>query len=235
MISKSGSAYDETAHLLRFLAGLGLTPAQVVLDVGCGFGEKLQLLRDHGYNVVGVDVNQEAIRANLAAGFRCVLPEEFDACEARYDVILMSHIIEHFAPAGLLHFMDHYLDRLKLGGHLIILSPLLWDRFYDDFDHVKPYPPNAIMEVFCVDRPQAQFQGRNRLQMLDVAVRRCAFSLPSWSFLGTNRMRGVIKRFIHYCSRALYRISGGAIGCTNGWVGLFKKVGPKHSSQDEQL
>jgi predicted SAM-dependent methyltransferase len=64
----------------------------------------------------------------------------------------MSHVIEHFSPKDLIPFLDDYLDRLKVGGRLVIAIPLLTPYFYDDFDHVKPYHPMGILMVFCADR-----------------------------------------------------------------------------------
>lgn len=216
--------FDEDAHLVAFLGDLKLQQGHAILDVGCGFGAKLRLLGSRGFNVVGVDLNEEAIGANRAAGFECVLPKEFDETDKTYDIVLMSHIIEHFAPAELLEFMDHYLDRLKCGGHLIVITPLMWPCFYDDFDHVKPYHPEGMSSVFCADRAQVQFKARNRLKLQRLAFRRTAFRVSRTSWLQSGRGGRALCRIMDWMLGCLYLVSGGFISRANGWVGLFQKV-----------
>lgn len=90
----------EVERLRRILGKLiragGMPPR--VLDVGCGYGRNLRVLREVGCEAVGVEVNPDCIATIRAAGFRCLRPEELDEADAGYDVVLMSHIIEHFAP-----------------------------------------------------------------------------------------------------------------------------------------
>ena len=56
--------------------------------------------------------------------------------------------------------MDGYLDRLKVGGHLVIATPLMSNNFYDDFDHVRPYQSLGILMVFGGGAAQVQYYAR---------------------------------------------------------------------------
>ena len=216
--------HEQNAHLLRFLRQLDLGPDHAILAVGCGFGDRLKIMRSEGFNAAGVDINRRAVQANRDNGFSCFLPDEFDRTEGLYDVVLMSHIIEHFAPDELLEFMDHYFDRLKGGGHLIVMTPLLWSRFYDDFDHVRPYPPKALAKVFCHENPQAQHQSRNRLELLAVGIRRREFALSRTTTWPANALARCARAVGDSVLRHLYHLSFGLIGHANGWVGLFRKI-----------
>lgn len=60
-----------------------------------------------------------------------------------------THIIGHFRQEELPTFLNAYLDRLTVGGLVVIFTPLPHQGFYDDFDHVKPYPPGALRQLFC--------------------------------------------------------------------------------------
>ena len=69
-----------------------------------------------GLDATAVDVNEEAVRSNNEKGLRCVTAAEWDRTDGLCDVMIMSHIIEHFPPKELLDFTEHYLARLKLRG-----------------------------------------------------------------------------------------------------------------------
>ena len=71
---------------------------------------------------MGVDVNSEIAAANIAAGLPSLTVEAAEKQYASYDVLLCSHIVEHFAPNDLLTFLNQWLDRLPRGGHLAILT-----------------------------------------------------------------------------------------------------------------
>jgi SAM-dependent methyltransferase len=195
-----------------------------VLEVGCGRGRYLRMLSGIGFDVTGVDANPELVRANRDAGLHCLTTDEFARSAENYDVVLMSHIIEHFTPQALVPFMDRYLDRLKPGGWLVIATPL-WTRFfYDDFDHVKPYNPIGFLMVFGEDRAQVQYYARNKLRLEDIWIRR-----GHWRFAHrrSRYLRSTVWRLLQlleFGSAIAFRLSAGVIGQANGWVGLFQKV-----------
>ena len=143
-----------------------------VLDVGCGYGRNLRALRAAGIAAIGVEINPAIVAANRRDGLDCVGVDEFDSAEGMFEVILMAHVIEHFAPSDLLRFIDRYLDRLTVGGRLVIATPLMSKYFYDDFDHVKPYQPAGLMMVFGAGAAQVQYYARNRLRLVDLRFRR---------------------------------------------------------------
>lgn len=196
-----------------------------VLDAGCGAGRYLQLLSQSGFDVTGVDENPELVRTSRKSGFHCLTTEEFSRTQDEYDIILMSHVIEHFTPQDLLPFMDGYLDRLKVGGSLIIATPLLTRYFYDDFDHVKPYHARAIMMVFGTDNAQVQYYSRNKLILEDLWIRRSPLSLPHMRGRYVSGPQAKPHQAMMFLSAVLFRLSGGFIGESSGWVGRFKKVG----------
>jgi SAM-dependent methyltransferase len=195
-----------------------------VLDVGCGYGRHLRELTGCGFDATGVDTNPDLVRANREAGLRCLFADEFTQTEDTYDVVLMSHVIEHFSPKELVPFLNGYLDRLKVGGRLIIATPLLTRFFYDDFDHVKPYHPMGILMVFGDKRAQVQYYGKHTLRLEDVWIRR-----GHWRFAHRRAryMNSVATRLIQvaeFGSALAFRLSGGLVGQADGWVGMFQKV-----------
>ena len=223
--------FDEAENLLALIASLDLKADRLILDIGCGHGKYLKLLQENGLNGVGVDINASIVKTNLANGLSCMTPEEFDRSSDSYDLMIMSHVIEHFPPPELLHFIEHYLERLNTGGHLIIATPLMWPCFYADFDHIRPYPPEAIDWMFCLDNPQVQFCSKYRLERTGVRIRRQAI-LPSWGqklYLEQNRPR--LYKLQEKLFGFLFNITAGLIGMTTGWIGLYKYKGPRNESE----
>lgn len=195
-----------------------------LLDVGCGYGRNLKILRERGIDAVGVEVNPTIVKAAVASGLPCKTAEDFECEPETFDALLMSHIIEHFPPRELLGFVDGYLDRLKVGGHLVIATPLMSNNFYDDFDHIRPYQPLGLLMVFGKGAAQVQYYARNRLELCDVWFRRGPWRL-NYSRLrfARDRRRHVMQAIDLTCA-LLFRLSFGLFGRTDGWVGLFKKI-----------
>jgi len=196
-----------------------------ILDVGCGYGRYLRLLHEAGFHVTGVDANAEVIAANRHAGLRCLTTDELASTREEYDVLVMSHVIEHFSPNELLRFMDTYLDRLKPSGHVVLATPLLSSNFYDDFDHVRPYQPIGLLMVFSDRTAQVQYYARNRLQLQDIWFRRSPWR-PS--HVRARHIRSPMTRvvqLVELLAALAFRLTGGLLGRTDGWVGLFQKIG----------
>ncbi len=210
----------ETEQVLRFVAASG----KRVLDVGCGHGRFLERLHAAGFDVTGIDINPDIVSANRKRGLRCLGADEFGATVDKYDVILMSHFIEHFPPETLLVVMDGYLDRLKKGGRLVIATPLMSDYFFDDFDHVKPYQPAGIRLVFEDDTAQIQYRSRNRLALRDLWYRRAPLKI---SHARGRYLTGVQSRLLlllDLLAATLFVLSFRRIGKVDGWVGVYEKT-----------
>lgn len=216
---------QEETKVVSFIKALDLQPGQKILDVGCGYGRYLQILKSNGFHAVGIERNQEIVRANTAAGLSCLHEEEFDKTRDIYDVIIMSHVIEHLNPQDLLRFLEVYLHRLKKGGHLIIATPLLTPYFYIDFDHVKPYYPTGINMVFGSQDSQVQYYSKHKIELVDIWFRRGPFRLFFWRGLYVKKYSS-LPFYLDDLLTFLFKVSFGLIGRTTGWVGLYKKVSP---------
>lgn len=195
-----------------------------ILDVGCGYGRNLRALRDAGFfRVTGVEKNPQIVESVLKDGYACFGLDEFAKSSESYDVILMSHVVEHFSPDALLAFIDSYLDRLVPGGKLVIATPLLGDCFYDDFDHIKPYLPTGILNVFGQSAAQVQFYSRNRLELCDLWFRRGFHKFVNYRAAYLKTPMTLPLRMFNLLSAFVFRLSFGWIGKVDGWVGVFKK------------
>lgn len=195
-----------------------------ILDVGCGMGKKMMAIATAGYDVLGVDVNPQLVENNQKQGLNCLNIEDFLQTQNQFDVILMSHIIEHFNAEDLKDFMDDYLDRLKVGGYLIIATPLLTEYFYEDFDHVKPYLPIGILMVFGKTPTQVQYYSRNKLGLKDIKFRKRPYRFIFVRGKYIRNWTTKIYQILEFISILVRFISYGWLGRKDGWVGIFKKI-----------
>jgi SAM-dependent methyltransferase len=93
------------------------------LEVGSAGGDVLRRLRDRGFeNVRGVEISQDGVAASRAKGLRvfCGTLEEFSTDE-RFDLILMSHVIEHVLDP--VATVAKTFALLEPGGRLYIETP----------------------------------------------------------------------------------------------------------------
>lgn len=218
---------DERRQLKKVLATVPRTGA--VLDVGCGVGRNIALLKRLGFmQVVGVEKNERLVLENRKQGINCVTPDELEAAgeSHTYDLLLMSHIIEHFDYVSLLQFMNTYLRKLRPGGYLIVVTPLWHDCFYNDFDHVKPYLPMGIQMVFGKELSQVQVQSDRVLALEDIRFYRDQFRVRFHRSLFV-RSRNRFPIWVNRALKLVFLLSGGVFGRKMGWMGLYRYIGQR--------
>ena len=121
-----------------------------VLDLGCGRGEWITLLREHGIAARGVDSNRVQIERCRTEGLEVA---EGDAigmlaalADASLDVVTAFHLVEHLTYATVVELLDHIVRVLRPGGLVIIETPnpdnvLVGScQFYLDPTHRHPMP-----------------------------------------------------------------------------------------------
>lgn len=220
----------EEKQMASFVQRLRLTSDMRILDVGCGYGRNMRLLQDVTVaQIEGVDINPHIVEENRKAGLQCHAVEEFMSdMEGKsnpcYDCMIFSHVIEHFMPEDLKRFLDEYLRFLKPGGYVIFVTPILWEGFYWDFDHIKIYHPMGINMVFGEKTAQVQYYGETQLQLIDIWFRRDTHHVHYHRGLYVESVASKWWKLLDLFYRCLFKISFGWIGITNGWMGLYQKV-----------
>ncbi|MGY8526626.1 class I SAM-dependent methyltransferase [Paracidovorax citrulli] len=125
-----------------------------VLDIGCGRGEWLQLLGEHGIQAGGIDTNPVMIDLCRSQGLKADTVDALTCLRAIPDNTLAAvtsfHVIEHL-PFDYLYAMVAEIRRvLAPGGRLLFETPnpenvLVGSHtFYHDFSHRNPVTPTAI-------------------------------------------------------------------------------------------
>ena len=105
-------------ELLRYIRGQYAR----LLDVGCGAGDFLVEAKRFGLEATGLDTNAAAVEAARLRGFECFAGTlEESPVEEQYDVIRLSHVLEHVpSPLGMLQAARL---RLRPGGRVAIITP----------------------------------------------------------------------------------------------------------------
>ena len=115
---------------LKALARVSLTKRSRILDVGCGSGMLLYLLREAGFsNVMGVDphIDQDIEYKNGLRIFR----QEIHDVEGEWDLIMFHHSFEHMRDP--LKVLQSVSKLLVVGGCCLIRVPVVssfaWENY----------------------------------------------------------------------------------------------------------
>jgi SAM-dependent methyltransferase len=164
------------ARYLPYLAAGG--PA---LDLGCGRGEALALLRDHGIAARGVDGSARMVAICRERGLDAVQGDLFAALAAvpsgSLGAVLSFHVVEHL-PIGLLDRLVRLAwGALRPGGVLILETPsplslvVAARNFWLDPTHARPVHPESL-------RLSYELAGFDPVERLDLRPFPAAERLP---------------------------------------------------------
>jgi O-antigen chain-terminating methyltransferase len=128
-----------------------------VADLGCGRGEFVELLGEHGISAIGVDSNAEMIASCQARGLNVVQADLLEYLENRTDQslggIFAAQVIEHFAANRIMRLVELAVRKLRPGGLMVAETvnpncPYALGNFYLDPTHVKPVPFGLLQFMF---------------------------------------------------------------------------------------
>ncbi|EJN34997.1 methyltransferase family protein [Pseudomonas sp. GM84] len=195
-----------------------------VLDYGMGRGKYLRIFHAMGLQATGVDINADYIEQAKNAGFEALHESELGGLEKRFDVIFLSHLIEHLDPDQLLHLLDRLIILLKPQGRLVMISPVLGERFFHDFSHVRPYYPQSIRHAFGQSSSPLSFGANERIVLKDIHFFRDPWRTRLWrSFYIQDSPYAPLTRLLNKGFDLAWRLSNGQLGATSSWLGVYHK------------
>jgi O-antigen chain-terminating methyltransferase len=130
-----------------------------VLDIGCGRGIFLSLLKDRGIDCVGIDHAYEAVVASRNRGFEV---EQSDCLtflaetQAKFSGIFCSHVIEHLDFEKATELLRLCRSVMHPGGRIIVVTPnpedinVMCKTFWLDPTHVRPYPGPLVCAMLTL-------------------------------------------------------------------------------------
>ncbi|MGZ4393286.1 MAG: class I SAM-dependent methyltransferase [Gaiellaceae bacterium] len=130
-----------------------LRDAAPVLDVGCGRGELLGLLREAGVEARGIDADSDMVAYARGDGLdveQADLVEYLQAAaDASLGAIFMGQVVEHLPAPTLVQTFQLAAAKLRPGGVLIAetinpLSPIALRNYFADLTHAQPLVPETL-------------------------------------------------------------------------------------------
>ena len=161
---------DLVAHWTRayrwyFRRWLPTAPDAAIVDVGCGGGQMLQVMKNLGYTALqGVDASEQQVQRARTAGLDVRHGNATDALRespARRDLILAIDMVEHLHKGEAMEFLEAAHAALRPGGRLILQMPNPDARAgmrvrYGDLTHEIAFGPEAAgLETEEVSRADA--------------------------------------------------------------------------------
>jgi 2-polyprenyl-3-methyl-5-hydroxy-6-metoxy-1,4-benzoquinol methylase len=125
-----------------------------VIDIGCGRGELLDLLRAHGVTAHGIDTNQAMVDECRSRGLAVERADALTFLETQEDAslggLVAIQVVEHFEPAYLVRVLQLAYQKLRPGAPLVLetINPACWMAFFEtyirDLTHARPLHPDTL-------------------------------------------------------------------------------------------
>ncbi|HYJ47140.1 MAG TPA: class I SAM-dependent methyltransferase, partial [Pyrinomonadaceae bacterium] len=128
--------------------------SQDVLDLGCGRGEWLELLREEGIEGRGLDLNRLLVERARSRGLEVSREEALDYLRRQphqsLNAVTAFHFVEHLPFESLISLLGEIRRTLRRGGLVIFETPNPKNlvvgacNFYSDPTHERPLFPETL-------------------------------------------------------------------------------------------
>lgn len=131
-----------------------------VLDIGCGRGEFLDLLRERGVPARGIDINDAMVEESRSRGLSAEKADALGYLSALPDAslggVFAAQVIEHLTAEYLTALIEVASQKIKPGGIIVLetINPTCWVAFFEsylrDLTHVRPLHPETMQYLLRV-------------------------------------------------------------------------------------
>jgi O-antigen chain-terminating methyltransferase len=195
--------------------------ASDVLDVGCGRGEFLDLLRGAGVSARGLDVNHEMVEVCRARGLQAEEGDALGYLSAQADGSLgglfAAQVVEHLDPSYMMRVLDAAYHALRPGSRIVLetINPACWFAFFEsyirDLTHVRPIHPDTLKYLLTASgfqhveiRLRAPYPDREKLQPIALGADAPPAALAAVDTLNSNadRLNRLLFTYLDYAAVA---------------------------------
>ena len=173
-----------------------------VLDIGCGRGEFLEMMREAGVPARGIDLSEESVATCRHKGLEAEVADLYQYLaalpEASLDGIFCAQVVEHLPPERLPEMIKLCASRLARNGVIAIETPnpeclaIFATHFYLDPTHHRPVPHPLLafyLEEFGIGNIEVRrfspaVESMPSLQSLPADFREAFFGALDYAILG---------------------------------------------------
>jgi SAM-dependent methyltransferase len=174
-MSQLRERFENRYDILEHVLGIDRMGKQLhCLDLGCGSGEWLDVLKDNGHVVFGIDHDKRMTALCRKKGYEALSGDFFDALgsidDHSFDLVSLFHVVEHLGINDICRLLDEFHRICRTGFHLLIEVPNIHNpflstaNFFLDPTHRTKLPLELLdhlMDVFHYDLEHARFIERN--------------------------------------------------------------------------
>jgi 2-polyprenyl-3-methyl-5-hydroxy-6-metoxy-1,4-benzoquinol methylase len=163
-----------------------------ILDIGCGKGDFSYLLKSQGANVIGLDINEEAIKFSNEIGVKAIHYNDMSTLgNLKFDIIIMNDVIEHpLEPLEMLEFAKYNLID---NGLILIWTP--------NGDNINTDPDKIALRK---DLEHMQYLGLNSIKYICLKL---GFDIVYYNTLGRPSLIGVTDKInINFIFTKIYKL-----------------------------
>jgi len=138
VIDEEANNFNKIKYFLPKLLG-----DEHFLDIGCGHGGVCSELINKGFNVSGIEINDEAINSLQTKGYKTYRRDITKPLNinSKFDIIFILDVLEHlFDPVQLLQEAKNIT---KINGYIIVTIPL----YFDIIDRLKILFTGSIISM----------------------------------------------------------------------------------------
>jgi SAM-dependent methyltransferase len=125
-----------------------------VVEIGCGRGEFLDLLRTAGVTASGIDINAAMVEETRARGLAATQADALSHLSSlppgSIGGLFAAQVVEHLEPGYLSRLIDEAARVIQPGGPIVLetINPTSWVAFFEsyirDLSHVRPLHPDTL-------------------------------------------------------------------------------------------
>jgi 2-polyprenyl-3-methyl-5-hydroxy-6-metoxy-1,4-benzoquinol methylase len=131
-----------------------VTAPEPVLDIGCGRGEFLEIMKQIGKNSYGIEMNQYEVEKLTKQGLKVsaeeILPHLHKLQSESIGSIFCAQVVEHLSPNDVYQMLARLMIVMKRGACVVIetINPLsvfaFHHLFFKDPSHIFPVHPQTL-------------------------------------------------------------------------------------------
>lgn len=192
-----GSQESIKSRLALYLPYLNLSHVtRPVVDIGCGRGEFLELMREQGVRVIGVDINEAATQALAEAGFETHAADGIaflqQQPDASFSGITAFQVIEHLPRTALRELLRAAYDKLAPGGFILLetVNPYClptYKSYYLDPTHHEPVPMDLLailLRFYGFEQLEVFYHSPVDARLINPGDREIAHRYENYALLG---------------------------------------------------